>query len=98
MVTDKSLNAVLGVSVLHKNMLQLHPREVLKKNYDLLNSTAYTGGSIYLIQVLQHKPCTHGNDLHMHNFCMYANFAYVSKNIFALRLHGFLKSVESVKN
>ena len=43
------------------------------------------------------KPCTHGNDLHIRKFCMYANFAYVGKSIFALRSHVFLKSVESVK-
>ena len=28
------------------------------------------------------KPCTHGSDLHIRKFCMYANFAYVSKSIF----------------
>ena len=28
------------------------------------------------------KPCTHGSDLHIRKFCIYANFAYVSKSIF----------------
>ena len=32
--------------------------------------------------ILKLKPCTHGSDLHIRKFCMYANFAYVSKSVF----------------
>ena len=28
------------------------------------------------------KLCTHDQDLRIHKFCIYANFAYVSKSIF----------------
>ena len=35
------------------------------------------------------KLCTHDQDLRIRKFCIYANFAYVSKSIFTLRSQGF---------
>ena len=35
------------------------------------------------------KLCTHDQDLRIRKFCIYANFAYVSKSIFTFRSHGF---------
>ena len=49
----------------------------------------------YLDHKLCLKLCTHDQDLRIRKFCIYANFAYVSKSIFLLCVHMAFKDQQN---
>ena len=62
---------------------QLHPLLwFLRRRYLNIFRKFTLHVALAINQIKRFKPCTHGHDLHIHKFCVYANFKYVSKSIF----------------
>ena len=63
------------------HLRQLSPVVVFSSAKSLVLKDVMLSRSVIILQYFL-KPCTHGSDLHICKFCIYANFAYVSKSIF----------------
>ena len=52
--------------------------------------------SLCILTICNLKLCTHDQDLRIRKFCIYANFAYVSKSIFLLCVHMAFKDQQNL--
>ena len=62
-------------------------------------SQDYTQTTFFIIityKIYRLKLCTHDQDLRIRKFCIYANFAYVSKSIFLLCVHMAFKDQQNL--